>query len=156
MHEFSELINSRFSELGFTSVKRSKFHPNAKCILKRKTFNINRSIAIFQFPELPSDLKTEIKKIRKYIAFQCGFIPFFHGLGIQLIIEAPGIVEKYENTLEFVDKIDNQWAIIQSVFFIDHKAELFSGGITWGQSVSKPYHKIIAESLNETYAQSVA
>ena len=47
----------------------------------------------------------------------------------------------------YVASIDNQWAIVQSVFFADPEARSYVGARTWGQVVTGPFQDAIAAAL---------
>jgi hypothetical protein len=98
------------------------FHPiplkagsPCRTILKRQTFNTNRAVAVVEVASVPEDLAFLVKAIKKEAAFRCGFFPYFYGIGTQLVLITQNPVVQTD-IYRFVDKFDNQWSIVQSIF----------------------------------------
>jgi hypothetical protein len=119
-----------------------------RLILKRQTINMNRAIAVVEVDSLPCDPTPLLKKIKKEVAMRCGFFPLFYGIGTQLILVVDGATPAKIDTLRYVDKFDNQWSIIQSVFIVHPDSGLVAEGRTWGQVLTGKYQDIIHETLS--------
>ena len=89
--------------------------------------------------------------VRTKVAFKVGFFPLFWGLGLQVILICPGISSINEPISSFAAKVDNQWAIIQSVFFVDPEEGNFIAGRTWGQFLTGKYQDEIFRQLQNNY-----
>ena len=108
---------------------------------------MNRAVAVVDVQELPNDLSALIKSVRKEAAFRCGFVPFFWGLGTQLVIVVTGARPEKPELVQYLDKVDNQWSIIQSIFVVHVDSGLVSMARTWGQIFTRRFQDAIAEAL---------
>ena len=122
------------SEHKFKAVQgyESKF-PECICFLKRQTLNTNRAICAVQLSEMPEDISSYISSLRTRVAFKVGFFPLLWGLGLQVVIICPGVADLNLHPEDYVAKVDNQWAIVQSVFFVDPQNGVFTEGRTGGR-----------------------
>ena len=92
-------------------------------------------------------------KLRNKVARRCKYIPFLWGLGIQAIVVAPGIAGAGIDAGRHVARVDNQWAIIQSVFLVDVEAETFRSARSRMQIVTGKYQDTIEEILFDYFAR---
>lgn len=125
--------------------------PECICLLKRQTLNTNRAVCVVQLPEIPSDINSYISSLRTRIAFKVGFFPLLWGLGVQVVILCPGITKENLSPKDYVAKVDNQWAIVQSVFFVDPQKGEFIEGRTWGQFLTGKFQDSISKELQANY-----
>jgi hypothetical protein len=140
-------------EFGFKPVQGyEKKIPECTSLLKRQTLNTNRAICVVKLSEIPDDIDSYIKGLRTKVAFKIGFFPLLWGLGLQVVILCPGIINGSFSPNDYVAKIDNQWAIVQSVFFVDPQKNEFIEGRTWGQVVTGKFQDAIARELQVSYA----
>jgi hypothetical protein len=72
-------------------------------------------VAVVEVASVPEDLAFLVKAIKKEAAFRCGFFPYFYGIGTQLVLITQNPVVQTD-IYRFVDKFDNQWSIVQSIF----------------------------------------
>ena len=143
---------------GFRRIKDSGREFVCGAILKRQTINTNRAVAFVQLDSLPDDLSGLLKRVKKEVAFRCGFFPIFYGIGTQLVLVVAGAVPEKVELDRYVDKIDNQWSIIQSIFLVQAHSGLVSTTRTWGQYVTGKYQDVILGTLsqsNESQAQPI-
>jgi len=120
---------------------------DADVVLKRQTWNTNRAIVVVSLPEVPADFAGYIRRLRKSVAFRCGFFPVFWVIGIQVVIVAPGLAQSDIDPSQHLARVDNQWAIVQSMFLVDPVAQAYLVGRTWGQFVTGQYQDAIAGVL---------
>ncbi len=116
-------------------------------IWKRQTINSNRAVALVEVSSLPTDPSPLLKAIKKEAAFRCRFFPFFYGLGTQVVLWVTGEQPTETKLQPYVDKFDNQWSIIQSIFLIHDNVGLISSARTWGQLLTSKYQDAIAAAL---------
>ena len=121
--------------------------PNVALLLKRQTLNTNRAIAVVCLDEVPPDFGSYLHQLRREVAFCCGFFPFFWGIGIQVVAIAPKIAQSNIDPDRYVAQIDNQWAIVQSVFLVDPEVPCFWWARSWGQFLTGKYQDAIAAVL---------
>ena len=76
------------------------------------------------------------------------------GLGLQVVILCPNITNVKLSPKDYVAKIDNQWAIVQSVFFVDPEKGEFIEGRTWGQYITGKFQDSISKELQVNYANA--
>lgn len=140
------------NEHGFKAVQGyEKKIPECICLLKRQTFNTNRAICVVKLSEVPDDFDLYINSLRTRVALHVGFFPLLWGLGLQVIILSPNITSGHLSPKDYVAKIDNQWAIVQSVFFVDPNKNEFVGGRTWGQVLTGKFQDAISKELQASY-----
>ena len=146
-----EDLKSVLAEFGFRQVEDFSAVCDAVMLLKRQTLNMNRAVVVVQATEMPADFRSYLKRLRRLVAFKCGFFPFFWGIGIQVVVFAKGACESGIDPAAYVAKIDNQWSIVQSLFLVDTESESFSVGRSWGQTVSSGFQEEIFRTLARNY-----
>ncbi|MFT7387853.1 MAG: hypothetical protein ACI8VC_001096 [Candidatus Endobugula sp.] len=140
------------SEYGFKSVQGYEDKiPECICLLKRQNINTNRAICVVQLSEKPKDIGAYIINLRNRVAFKVGFFPLLWGLGLQVIILCPSTTNGSLLPKDYVATVDNQWAIVQSVFFVDAKKNEFIEGRTWGQLITGKFQDAISKELQANY-----
>jgi hypothetical protein len=148
----SDNLYNALSPHGFKRVRYDDSQNNDfEMILKRQTWNTNRAVCVLKRNSGPENFAIYVKEIRKIVAFEVKFFPFLYVVGIQLILVCPGIVKSISNPKDFVSMVDNQWAIVQSIFLIDDEAATFNEGRTWGQYVTGKFQNIISETIASSY-----
>ncbi|MDA3963490.1 MAG: hypothetical protein PF961_22120 [Planctomycetota bacterium] len=145
-----DLINT-MNKHGFRQVADTATIPTATLLLKRQTWNTNRAIVVVSLDQTPDDFHDYLKQLRRSVAFKCRFFPYFWGIGIQAIIVAPGISNSDIVPSQHVAVIDNQWAIIQSIFLADPADNTYQTGRTWGQLVTGKFQDAISNSLSHHF-----
>lgn len=115
--------------------------------MKRQTINANRAVAVVEIDTLPADPGPFLKRIKRAVAFRCGFFPFFYGIGTQLVLVISGPTHPSEEVARMVDRYDNHWSIIQSVFIVQAGVGLVATARTWGQYVTGKYQDVIEAVL---------
>ncbi len=149
---FPDLVRTMGAH-GFREVAdAAKAIPDADLVLKRQTWNTNRAIVVVSLPEVPADFASYIRRLRKPVAFRCGFFPIFWGIGIQIVTVAPGLAQSDIDPSQHVALVDNQWAIVQSLFLVDPAAQTYQTARTWGQLVTGTYQDAIAGVLARHYS----
>ena len=148
---FPDLVRTMGAQ-GFREVAgAAQAIPDADLVLKRQTWNTNRAIVVVGLPKVPVDFAGYIQRLRRSVAFRCGFFPILWGIGIQVVIVAPGLAESGIDPSQHVARVDNQWAIVQSVFLVDPVAQAYRAERTWGQFVTGPYEEAIAGVLARSF-----
>ena len=132
---------------GFRQVLNIRGMPDALLLLKRQTWNTNRAIVVVSPGETPDDFPGYLRKLRQLAAFRCGFFPFFWGIGIQVVVIAPGLAQSGIDPARHIARVDNQWAIIQSLFLADPSSGTFCSARTWAQFVTGRFQDEISFTL---------
>ncbi|HUL43466.1 MAG TPA: hypothetical protein VLY03_03820 [Bacteroidota bacterium] len=149
-----ESLRTTFVPLGFRPVEPDRAAaPELQRILKRQTWNTNRAIGVFQIEAVPPDFHKVVKRWGWRIAKKVGFFPFFYSLGIQVIVSCKGPVDAKMNLSHCVNKVDNQLAIVQSIFLIDESSSRFMQARTWGQLITGKYQDDIVRCLRQFYKE---
>ena len=139
--------------LGFKEVAQPlKRHSECILLLKKQTLNINRAVAVVCVSELPQDLAVYVRDLRKDVAFRVGFFPFLYGLGLQVVFVANNDVTG-ATPARLVAAVDNQWAIVQSVFLVDESRRAFKSARSWGQFVTGKYQDAIQAILQREFRE---
>jgi hypothetical protein len=150
--KFLQSLTQMMATYGFSEVvEASKAIPNVELLLKRQTWNTNRAIVVVTPPEVRSDFARYFRKLRRRVAFKCGFFPFFWGIGIQVILVVPGLAQSCLDPNKLISRIDNQWAIVQSVFLVDPTVHGYRSASTWGQLVTGKFQDAIADVLGQYF-----
>ncbi len=152
MEPLPELV-SALSAHGFSQVSELQGVPDAVLLLKRQTWNTNRAVVVVTPAQVPADFAGYLTEVRKRVAFRCKFVPFFWGIGIQVVVVAPGLQGSGIDPSRHVASVDNQWAIVQSVFLVDPGSGTFRVGRTWGQFVTGKFQNAIAGVLGRHFAR---
>ena len=142
---FLAQLNNALEAFGFRRVE----HGNSDLLLKRQTLNMNRAAVVVSVPEAPQNFAAFEEAVRRDVAKRCRYVPFFWGIGVQLIVVAPGILAV--DPSQHVAKVDNQWAITQSVFLVDPQRGEYRSARTWGQIFTGKYQDAIESVLRQHY-----
>jgi hypothetical protein len=145
-------LSERLASHNFRSVMtREKVPSNVLLLLKRQTFNTNRAVVVIRQSEIGPDFGAYLKQLRSGVARECGFIPFFWGIGIQVIVLADELGESRANPSQYLAVIDNQWAIVQSIFLVDVPHSEYWMARTWGQVITGKFQDAINDVLSKRF-----
>lgn len=160
MHPVNEELLSdlavTLAEHGFRKVSDGGGIPEAMLILKRQTWNTNRAVVVLCPAHSPADIRAYLREVRRRVAFRCGFVPLFWGIGIQVVMISPGIAQSGIEPAKHVARVDNQWAIIQSIFVVDPCTRSYCGARSWGQFVTGKFQDAIDMTLSRYFSASFA
>ncbi len=138
-HAFVPALIDALSAHGFKQVDA----PKADLLMKRQTFNTNRAVVVVSAAAVPQDFGTYVRDVRADVARRCGYIPFLWPVGIQVVVVAPGITSTDIDPQHYVALVDNQWALIQSVFLVDPESRDYRSGRTWGKFITGKFQDAI-------------
>ncbi len=152
-HSLLSAIASELAPSGFESraVPPSIADVEVVCVWARKTWNTNRAVAVLRAPPnaslgpLSQSLKIELGKA-------IGYFPFFYGIGLQIVWLGHGIVPLSSDLGAYVDKIDNQRSIIQSLFVVDLDRRTSESARTWGQVITGKFQDAIERGIGVALA----
>ncbi len=151
-HAFLQSLIQMMAVHGFRAVpEASSAIPDVELLLKRQTWNTNRAIVVVSLAEVPSDFASYLRRLSTRVALKCGFFPVFWGIGIQVILVVPGLAQSSLDPQKQVARVDNQWAIIQSLFLVDPSAHEYQSARTWGQFVTGKFQDAIADVLGQYF-----
>ena len=136
---------------GFRRIADETGIADAVLILKRQTWNTNRAVVVVSPSQPPADIRGYLRELRRRVAFRCRFFPFFWGIGIQVVMITPGIAQSSIDPTEHVACVDNQWAIIQSIFLADPSSNSYYSARTWGQFVTGRFQDAISQALSHYF-----
>ncbi len=117
----------------------------------RKTWNTNRAVAVLRLAagDHPGERAQALKiPLGKAI----GYFPFFYGIGLQVVFVGADVVPVQGGLDGYVDKIDNQRSIVQSLFVIDLARRATEGARTWGQVVTGRFQDAIDRGIRNALA----
>jgi hypothetical protein len=108
---------------------------------------MNRAVALLQFPDTAKNPGELARNVRTPLGKAVGYIPFLNELGVQIIIAGPGLLAWSKNLHSFLDKINNQRVILQSLHFVDLTARHSVSARTWGQAITGRYQDAIENGI---------
>ncbi|MDF1662385.1 MAG: hypothetical protein P1V97_11480 [Planctomycetota bacterium] len=141
-----EIINQLRETLHDQDYK-DKESPNALLLFTFRNWNMNRGVAWVELDDVPENMGVRLNVIRKAVAKEIGYTPVFYPLGLQLIVSGKGLSLAGLDPQDYVAKINNQTAMIQSLFLIDTESYSFAAGRSWGQTVTSKLQDAIEETL---------
>ena len=118
-------------------------------VWKRKTWNTNRAVAMIEWPggaTSPGELAQEVKI---QLGRKIGYFFFFYPLGLQVIVCAKSLSDQTEGLDRYLDQLDNQRVILQSLHVVDIGGLQSSSVRTWGQFVSGRFQDAIENGIGE-------
>jgi hypothetical protein len=148
-NDFLSDLTQTLATHGFRRVADVSGIPNASLLLKRQTWNTNRAVVVVSPRQSPGDIRAYLRQVRNRVAFRCGFFPMLWGIGIQVVLVAPDVLQI--NASAHVARVDNQWAIIQSIFLVDPVSQTYDSARTWGQFVTGKFQDAIAAALSRHF-----
>ena len=111
----------------------------------RRTAMTNRAVIALDVPEGVDDPAVWAREQRARCARAVGFrIPLLYHPGIQIVTLGPPPVTPPSSA---VDRIDNQWCVIQALHMVDLRAGTVASGATWGQVISGSDQNAVALAL---------
>lgn len=123
----------------------------ADLLMKRQNFNTNRAVIVVSAPSVPQDFGAYVRQVRDDAARRCRYIPVLWPIGIQLVAVAPGITTSGIDPKSYVALVDNQTALIQSVFLVDPERRQYRAARTWGQFITGKFQDAIEGVLKEHF-----
>jgi hypothetical protein len=112
----------------------------------RKTWNTNRAAVVLRATgEVRPGPRSQELKIR--LGKAIGYFPFFYGIGLQLIWLGRDVLPLSGSLEPFVDSIDNQRSIVQSLFIVDLERRTTESARTWGQVVTGKFQDAIERGI---------
>ncbi len=125
---------------------------------RRRTWSSNRAAVLLQ----PNDtLATPavgqwVQQHKIAIGKAVGYVPFFYGVGLQVIVAGVSLATPATGLENYVDKFDNQRAIIQSLYLVDEALGRYQWVRTWGQALSATFQDAIDEALAKSFTRVTA
>lgn len=116
-------------------------------IWKRKTWNTNIAIALISFPKSDKNTGEYAKKIKSELGKEIGYKVFLYPLGLQIVFFGNDILKFTKNLDKYVDKIDTQTVVLQSIFVVDISSRTYRSTRTWGQVFTGKFQDAIEESI---------
>jgi hypothetical protein len=115
----------------------------------RKTWNTNRAVIVVEDRSNDTSVGAVARTVRDEIAKPLGYLYFLYGLGLQVIVVGRDLGSRVTDLDVGVDKIDNQWAIVQSIHAVDLTVRRRTSARTWGQLVSGRFQDAIERTVDE-------
>ncbi|AMV38333.1 hypothetical protein [Planctomyces sp. SH-PL62] len=153
-------LGDKLGALGFRRHERPRMADlNVIGFWRRCTWNSNRAVAVLRRP--PGDVAIgPYCQQAKWKLLRCTrFIPFLYEVGLQIVVvgEWPEHAPDDGRTLQqSVDKVSNQFIVLQSLFSVDESSNRYACARTWGQLVTGRFQDAIADSLEAAGIQLVS
>ncbi|HKS39244.1 MAG TPA: hypothetical protein VJX74_01425 [Blastocatellia bacterium] len=120
---------------------------NIAAVWKRRNFNTNRAVALLPFSDVGQSPGQFAQSIKVPLGKAIGYIPVLNELGLQMIIAGPELLAWSANLNGFLDKINNQRVILQSLHIVDLTARHSVSARTWGQVITGRYQDAIENGI---------
>jgi hypothetical protein len=112
----------------------------------RKTWNTNRAVVVLRAAGATRPGQ-EAQRIKIPLGKSIGYFPFFYGIGLQIVWLGEGLLPLDSSLDGYVDSIDNQRSIIQSIFVVDLDHRSTESARTWGQVVTGKFQDAIDRGI---------
>lgn len=152
--KLSELVTKLGAELEghkFCSHWRKRMEDyGVAAFWRRCSLNMNRAVALVRAPDREFEIGSHCQRLKWRLLWQTRFFPFFYEVGLQIVLCGPGLSSRFDTPKplkSYVDKLSNQFVVLQSLFAVDTDAKQFACARTWGQVVTGPIQDSIAEAL---------
>ena len=96
---------------------------------KRRSMNMNRGIAMVRFLDPSAHPGEFARDIKKAVGKSIGYWPIFNELGLQLILIGRCVLDKSIGLDRFLDSVNTQTVILQSIHLVDVAAGKFLGDV---------------------------
>lgn len=112
----------------------------------RKTFNTNRAAALLRLPPgaHPGQLS---RRLALPIGRVAGYLTFLYPVGLQLVWVGRGCLR--DDLQTYVDAIDTQRSVLQSIFVLDLDGPRTCQARTWGQVITGRFQDAIQAALDD-------
>ena len=146
-------------------------HVTVTAAWRRRTWNTNRAVVLLPVPYDPADrgdvpdpaqvptgealgyfplyyeLGNFCQAAKLRVGKAIGYVPFFYGLGLQLVLTGQCILDRARGLERFVDRIDNQQVVLQSIHVVDLAARQSVSVRTWGQVITGRFQDAVEEAI---------
>lgn len=120
----------------------------------RRNLNLNRSIVLLEINQALTvdELINHLQSIKLKLGKVTGYVPFLNEVGMQVIVYSKSLVAG-EHHLKPVDTVNNQRALIQSVFIVDERNRQYRCAQTVMQTVTGKIQQGIHQSIIDAMCQ---
>ncbi|MBX3232225.1 MAG: hypothetical protein KIT84_19075 [Labilithrix sp.] len=143
----SSLLAERLGPLGFAEVAPDdeRKASGVLALYRRKTWSTNRGV-VLAAPTTP-DLRAYVETMR---ASAGGFLgsSWWNQLGLQVVLEVAGPPPPSTELDRYVDKVNTQGILVQSVFAYDRTTRQSTSARTWGQVFTGRFQDAIQGALD--------
>jgi hypothetical protein len=103
---------------------------------KRKNMNMNRGIALVHFSDPSTHPGEFARTIKKGVGKFIGYCPILYELGLQLILVGRSGLDKCIGLDRFLDSVNTQTVVLQSIHLVDLAAGELLGDVPTGVEIS--------------------
>jgi hypothetical protein len=96
---------------------------------RRKNWNTNRGIAIVAMESTTGNPGEFARQLRRPIGRKIGYVPFLYEMGLHVVVTGAGVLPRASDLHNYVDKLNNQFVLLQSVHVVDLAAADFLAGL---------------------------
>jgi hypothetical protein len=127
-------------------------------VLAALHLNTNRAVAVLRRPEGNFAIGPFCRRIKWRLLWHTRFVPFLYEVGLQVVLVGNGLEEALddpERLRQVVDKVSNQFVVLQSVFVVDESAKRYACARTWGQFVTGQFQDAISRGIEAAGVKAV-
>ena len=116
---------------------------------RRCTWSTNRAVAVACPGSPVADLRAYCQQLKWTLLRQTRFVPFLYELGLQLIVvtDSGDETSSGPELANVVDRISNQFVVLQSVFVVNFIDGRYSSARTSPQTVTAPVQDAIEQGI---------
>lgn len=116
-------------------------------IWRRKSWATNRAVALLMVPEGENSPGRFAQKIKLSLGRTVGYVPLLNPLGLQIVMTTNRTLGPGIRLGDFVDRVDNQRVVLQSIFLVNLPDGSHISSRSWGQFFSGRFQNAIEEAI---------
>ena len=128
----AECLDERVRVLAFQRIDPAPAVENLQVVAawKRRNWNMNRGIVFVSLPDNEGHLGELARRIKKPIGKAIGYRPILNVLGLQIILLGREVLSKAGELYRFVDRINTQTVVLQSIHLVETEARELLGDLS--------------------------
>jgi hypothetical protein len=113
----------------------------------------NLAVVVVPLPDSSAHPGRFAQEIKFSVGKLIGYFPFFRWFGLNFVFTGCSVVAQANDLDQYVDKINNQRAVVQSIHVVDLMAMDSFSARTWGQLVTGPVQDTIEEVIKSILSE---
>jgi len=126
--------------------KQSNEIPSSE-IWRRKSWATNRAVALLGLPEGENSPGKYAQQIKMLLGQIAGYVTLLNPLGLQIVMTTNRTAEPHIRLGDFVDRIDNQRVVLQSIFLVNLVERSHISSRSWAQYFSGRFQDAIEKAI---------
>jgi hypothetical protein len=114
---------------------------------RRKSWATNRAVALLRLPEGENSPGKYAQQIKMLLGQIAGYVILLNPLGLQIVMTTNETTEPGLRLGDFVDRVNNQRVVLQSIFLVNLLERTHISSRSWGQYFSARFQNAIEEAI---------